>query len=54
MIITNCDGTDRLPYFVNHIQIHKYLTAYPTIGAESISAPFFSDHTKAKFIRIEA
>ena len=53
MIITNCDGTYRLPYFVNHIQIHKCLTAYPTIGAESISAPFFSDDTKAKLSNIK-
>ena len=54
MIITNCDSTHWLPYFVNHNQIHKYLTAYPTIGAESISAFFFfSDHSKAKFSSIK-
>ena len=55
MIMTNRDSTHWLPYnyFVNHKQIHKYLTAYSQIGAESISAFFFSDHSKAKFSSIK-
>ena len=41
IIITNCDSTHWLPYLWICLWFTKYLTAYPTVDAESISAYIF-------------